>query len=140
MSQSGYLDLEQYGIELALGYVANYRRSPFLHPSIPSADGGLAANVLDLLKWHKAFRDNTLISEETKQLMFTPGLENVALGWFVGHYFNTPVLFHGGGYSGFRAGIYHYPVQDRLIVLLSNSEDTPINPIANRIDELIRDR
>lgn len=138
MVQSGYLDLNEYNIEMALGYVSDYNRSPFIDQTLPNADGGLASNVVDLLKWHRALQDNVLINEQTKQLMFTPYLENAALGWFVASYFDTPVYFHGGGYSGFRAGIYHYPVQNRLIVLLSNSEDTDINSLARRIDELIR--
>lgn len=138
MSQSGYLDLEEKHIELAKGYLSDYKRSPYIHPTLPSADGGLASSVNDLLKWHKALQDNVLINQQTKQSMFTPWLNNVASGWFVGNYFSSPVYYHGGGYSGFRAGIYHYPVQDRLIVLLSNSEETDINSIARRIDELIR--
>lgn len=138
MSQSGYLDLAQYNIELSLGYLSDYTPSPFIHPTLPNADGGLASNVIDLLKWHQALQNNVLISEASKQMMFAPWLENIASGWFVGNYFNTPVYFHGGGYSGFRAGIYHYPTQDRLIVLLSNSEETDINSLARRIDELIR--
>lgn len=138
MSHSGYLDLEENNIDTASGYLSNYAPSPFIHPTLPSADGGLVSSVTDLLKWHRALRENALINENSTKLMFTPALENAALGWFVANYFNTSVYFHGGGYSGFRAGIYHYPAQERLIVLLSNSEDTDINTLAKRIDELIR--
>jgi len=102
--------------------------------------GGIYTTVLDLLKFDQALYDEILLSEENKQIMFTPvePSPNYAYGWQVVEFGGTTVIYHGGGSGGFNSTFRRYPEKGLTIIVLSNYE-TAAFELANKIDCMLLD-
>jgi CubicO group peptidase (beta-lactamase class C family) len=102
----------------------------------PSAytGGGIYTCVLDLLKFDQALYGEEILSEESKDIMFT-ALEDVpfALGWIVVTFGGTKVIYHGGESGGFNSELRRYPEKGYTIIALSNYEGAATE-LANKID------
>jgi len=85
-----------------------------------SADGGIETTVLDLLKFDRALYGNSLLSDASKEKMFTPNLENYAYCWRVAIDNGRKTIGHGGGAPGVSASFMRYPEDDVTIIVLSN--------------------
>ena len=95
--------------------------------------GGLCSTARDLLKWDSLLRANHLLSQQSLELMFTPGLKNYGYGWYVG---TRPARqWHTGTGAGFRSMLYREQRAENSfsLVLLSNYQNTPVEPLANSI-------
>jgi CubicO group peptidase (beta-lactamase class C family) len=46
-------------------------------------DGGIYSSLDDLLKWDQALYTDRLLSDVSRQLAFTPGLNNYGFGWWI---------------------------------------------------------
>lgn len=93
------------------------------------AAAGIVANVLDLAAFSTALDQNILISEESKQAMWTPARTPsgqtlpYGLGWFVQDIAGTRVVWHFGWWpDAFSALLVKVPEQDVTLVLLANSD------------------
>jgi len=104
-----------------------------------AGDGAVFASITDFLKWDRALADNTLISEQTKQLAFTPATlsdgsqTNYGYGWFVGS--NNEYVSHSGGWLGARTLIIRNISTGGLIVLLDSSATTKFNEMVDFIND-----
>lgn len=96
--------------------------------SITSAvlgDGGIYASVDDLAKWDAALYDSRLLSNESRQLAFTPHTATdepdvkYGFGWRI----TGETLWHSGETSGFRNVIVRFPARRLTVVLLTNRDD-----------------
>ena len=150
MKDTGYDHFEEIIKNRSTGYEqkgSKFTNSKYLDMSIPYAAGSLYSTVEDLYKWHKALLENKLISEESKEIMFTAhkkmGPQAAAYGWFVGHQkfgqekdsvFTT---VHSGGINGYSALITRIPNDDALIVLLNNTGGKPLNDITESIGRIL---
>ncbi len=111
--------------------------SPYLDMSIPYAAGSLYSTVEDLYIWDQALYTDKLISAKSKELMYTPGLQNYAYGWIIakipmGENNGTKTaITHGGGINGFNTLITRFTDDKHLIVLLNNTSGA-------RLDEMNR--
>lgn len=100
---------------------------PFRDMSTAFAAGGLYSTVEDLYLWDQALYTDKLLPARMKELMFKPGLENYAYGWYVRNETftvnNEPVLLmtHGGQINGFNGMIVRYPARKNLIVIIENA-------------------
>ncbi len=103
----------------------------------PSAysGGGIYTTVLDLLKFDQALYGEKLLSEENKNIMFTPveASPNYAYGWIVVDFGGTKVIYHSGGSGGFNSEFRRYPEKGYTLVVLSNYQDAAFD-LANKID------
>ena len=101
------------------------------------AGAGVVSSVFDLAKFDIAIESDELISNEMKELAFTPTKLNdgteipYGLGWFVGKYKDHRIVYHTGWQPSSFSGLY-LKVTDRnlTLILLSNSEDL-IAPFMN---------
>jgi CubicO group peptidase (beta-lactamase class C family) len=99
--------------------------------------GGMYSTVDDLYKWHRALDGNELLSDESKALMFEPGLNNSGYGWSVGAYRRKDVdelrkLVVGfGGTYGFASGMARLLDDGYFIVFLGNLRQVPQNRLMN---------
>ena len=86
------------------------------------SDGGLSTTVIDLLKFDQALYGEALLSEEYKNIMFTPvgPQQGFAYGWIVVPFGGTTVIYHGGGSPGFTAVFRRYPEKGYTLIVLSN--------------------
>jgi len=85
-----------------------------------SADGGIETTVLDLLKFDRALKGESLLTEASKERMFTPNLQNYGYCWRVAVDNGRKTIGHGGGAPGVSASFMRYPDDDVTIIVLSN--------------------
>ena len=127
MYDSGYEDLTQPMPNRALGYDRSpdgLKRSRPIDMTIPFAAGAMYSTVQDLYKWDRALYTEKLITNKTKEMMFTPFLSNYAYGWSVQMFpvngKEKKLITHSGGIFGFVSNIARVPEDDLVIIALSN--------------------
>ena len=102
--------------------------------------GGMVTNAWDLWRWDRALAKDTVLTPASRDAMFTPGLNNYALGWFVT---TTPtgraVQHHGGGVRGFSCTVRRYPDDDAFMAVLSNRNDAPLHQVATGVEQMMFD-
>lgn len=127
----------------AAGYTwvnKQWQNSPPLNPTLwDNGDGGIVSSVLDLAKWDAALYGNSILTEASKQMMWSPVRFNdgttgtYGFGWGVtsrkGHRFIT----HNGGRPGTATVIMRYPDDQLTIIVLANQDHTRCTEIADRI-------
>lgn len=100
--------------------------APYLDMSLPYAAGSMYSTVEDLYKWDQALYDDKILSDESKKLMFKPGLQDYGYGFFIQERpigktnQKVKVVQHGGGINGFNCLFTRVVDQKHLIVILDN--------------------
>jgi len=130
MTRSGYGENTFGTNNIAHGYTPSGDASTTIDMSVPYAAGALTSTIYDLYLWDQSFYSDTLLSEDTEALLYTPGLENYAFGWVVGATERGTMYSHGGAINGFSTFIARIPEEQGLIVVLSNVEGYDLFPIA----------
>ena len=104
-----------------------YVNAPYLDMSLPYAAGSMYSTVDDLYLWDQALYTDRVLSAQSKELMYKPGLQDYAYGWVIAKAKlgtgteTAPTVGHGGGINGFNTSIERFPTQKHLIVLLDNT-------------------
>ncbi len=105
----------------------------------PYAAGALMSNVDDMLLWHKAIHNNTLISADSKAQAFTNTTlnngdpTNYGYGWAVNEINGTPSIEHNGGIFGYTtAGIY-IPSENIYVIVLTNRDGSGPQEITEKV-------
>jgi CubicO group peptidase (beta-lactamase class C family) len=123
MTDTGINYLEEVVPNRATGYTkhasGSFTANIFQMPPA-SADGGIETTVLDMLKFDRALYGDGLLSEASKERMFTPNLENYGYCWRVAVDNGRKTIGHGGGAPGISASFTRYPDDDVTIIVLSN--------------------
>jgi len=98
------------------------------------AGAGIVSTVLDLAKFDIALDNNLILSQNMKNLVYSPTKLNngefapYGLGWFIGEYKGHSIVFHTGVQPSAYSGIYIKVLDKNLtLIILTNSEDF-INP------------
>lgn len=103
------------------------------------ACGTLFSNVLDMARWAMAnnnrgmLQGRRIIEESSYEEMWRPSAvaENpFGLGWMVEELGPYKLYSHGGGDPGFRTEFYVLPEKSLGVVVMTNSWDEDINPVA----------
>jgi len=107
----------------------------YFHPSIPYTAGAMCSTIGDLYKWDQALYGEKLVSHETLEQMFTPGLGNYGYGWYSDNLevngVNQKQIWHWGSYFGFHGYFCRLTDSRTTIILLLN-----ISPLTGAPDEL----
>ena len=96
--------------------------------SIPYASGSLMSNADDMLKWQNAINNNSLISETTKEKVFTNYTLNngkpinYGYGWHLKSINDIETREHGGSIFGFKSMGVYIPSLDIYIVGFCNCD------------------
>ena len=133
LDDSGYDHYEEIQPHEAAGYertLTGYQHASYLDSSLPYAAGMMYSTVRDLYRWDRALYDGATPFEkvETKELWYTPGLQDYAYGWSVrdeqiGEEGPTVrVIEHGGGINGFSTAFVRYPDQQNMIAVIDNTQ------------------
>ncbi len=129
MGHSGY---DPYGLEFdnkkAVGYDHIQTLPPpvsiYLHPTVTFSAGGIYSTVTDMYKWHRSFQTEALLSRDTLDRIFTPGLGNYGYGWYIESHEvagqEREMIWHWGSYLGYHGFIAHLPAEDIFILLQYN--------------------
>jgi CubicO group peptidase (beta-lactamase class C family) len=88
----------------------------------PFSAGVLYSTVDDLYKWDRALYNNTILTDASKQKMFTPGKSNYGYGFVIDSVENHYHIWHNGGIPGFSTNFSRYVNDDICIVVFSNNE------------------
>jgi len=131
MKNTGYDHFDAILSKRATGYARTprgYKNAPYLDMTIPFAAGSLYSTVEDLFLWDQALNEDRILSAKSKELMFTPNLENYGYGFVIRkaslgpNKLVVPVIQHSGGINGFNTMIVRFVRDKKLIVLLDNAE------------------
>jgi CubicO group peptidase (beta-lactamase class C family) len=93
-----------------------------------NTSGGIVSNIVDLAKFDAALDRNELISEASRNLMFTPTLSNdkkvlpYGLGWFVQEIYKIKLVWHYGHFPPIASSLYlKIPEHNLTFLLLANT-------------------
>jgi CubicO group peptidase (beta-lactamase class C family) len=93
-----------------------------------NAGAGMVSTVLDLAKFDVAMDGNLLVSQESKEAMFTPTLSSsgaplpYGMGWFVQRLEGVQLVWHYGQQTTYSSLILKVPGQALTLILLANSD------------------
>jgi len=109
----------------ASGYVRvdsnTLANADYLDMSVPHA--ALYSTVEDLYLWDRALYTETLVSQNSLDMMFTPD-KGYGYGWFISYMLGRKVAAHDGGINGFATFIARFVDDDVVIIVLSNIENS----------------
>ncbi|HSN49536.1 MAG TPA: serine hydrolase [Flavobacterium sp.] len=134
MQNSGSYLHTQIVSKRASGYdygFGNYVSADFRDQSNTMGTGDIYSTVEDLFKFHMALAGNSLLNNELKKEMFTPGIRpaRYGYGWFNQNFKYTAtdsvtVNYHLGSTEGFIAFFIRIPETKSMAVILCNSAPT----------------
>ena len=153
--RAGMTDTDNYDLEndppgIAIGYMdpprragsGAARRSNVLRiPVVGLPDGLGYSTCRDMVKFHAALRDHTLVSEDTLNTMWTGrtktergGGGEYGYGAHLRRYNGTRIVWHGGGYVGITNQFEMYPDLGYTVAIFCNIDNNP-TAIALRLRE-----
>ena len=140
MSNSGYATNTSSDSQVAQGYSADGNSTVFIDMSLPYSAGSLISTVSDLAMWDRALYETNLLSDDSKAQMFTPNLEQYALGWRISSVADSEetVYVHSGNISGFSSIIMRFPQSEKVIIILANIDSYPTRDLAMNIYEFLK--
>ena len=131
MMNSGYDQNSLVLSDRASGYVRidpnTLGNADYLDMSVPHAAGALYSTVEDLYLWDRALYTESLVSQNSLNLMFMPDKDEYGYGWFIGEILGRKVTHHDGDINGFATHIARFVDDDVVIIVLSNIEE--MNPV-----------
>jgi len=146
MSSSYYGSFSKIISHRASGYSSKKQRffnASYLSLTLPYAAGSLMSTVDDLLKWQQAIKNNTLISQESKNSVFTnhrldDGASiNYGYGWNIKSISDVTTYEHGGAIPGFKSMGVYIPSEDIYVVVLTNCDCNSPTKATRKIAETI---
>jgi CubicO group peptidase (beta-lactamase class C family) len=110
-----------------VGFGGNFETSNY--PAQLSSSAGIVSTVLDLAKFDVAMDRNLIVSETSKQLMFTQNISTsgnplpYGLGWFVQNHKGRRLVWHyGWAPKAYSSLILKVPEKEVTFILLANSD------------------
>jgi len=143
-----YCDDEPLIPRRARGYTVRDARlvnASFISMNTPGGAGALCSTALDMVKWARALAGGHVTSAASYELMRTPqpatfpngAAHRYGYGLMVGELAGRTQVAHGGGINGFNAQLSHFPDDDLIIAVLTNTAGA--GAIAGRIAQLVLD-
>lgn len=129
----------------ASGYSFNgeeYQNVDFFDTSLASGAGALYSTIEDLSKWSRSLYTDAVLSQASKDAMFTPSIEEqegeyYGYGWKIDTKNGRDRVSHNGGIEGFVAHFAQYPREQISIIVLSNLQTSPILKIEQDLAAII---
>ncbi|UCD24268.1 MAG: serine hydrolase [Gemmatimonadota bacterium] len=138
--------LERRATGYSKGLVA-YSVADFLDMSLPFAAGSMYSTVRDLHAWDRSlYTDSVFESVDTKQLMFTPHIQNYGYGWGIQ---DVPLgadgamiklVAHGGGINGFVTGFWRLVDDGYVVIVMDNTEGSHVGDVQRGIVDILYGR
>jgi CubicO group peptidase (beta-lactamase class C family) len=127
----------------AVGYAG--KENSDVAPDWPAVrpSGAFLSTLQDLLKWDAALTGGSLLSEASRQAMWTPvrladgSTHPYGFGWELGARGGRRYVGHGGSLPGFRSSYARFP-DDRLsIIVLVNADDVDRDAIVKAVADAL---
>lgn len=140
MTNSGYDQSDKTYENKAKGYENNFAGvSPArdIDMTIPFAAGSIYSTVNDMFKWDQSLYTNKILSDASREKMFTPVLNSYGYGFgIVEREINGTVkkiITHSGGIFGFNTLITRFVEDNNVIIVLNNYYDASSGPLTGGI-------
>jgi CubicO group peptidase (beta-lactamase class C family) len=140
MTQTGYDVSSRIIKNRASGYARQSGETvnaAYMDMSIPYAAGALYSTTEDLLRWDQALYSDTLVSQKSRDEMFTPVKSGYGYGWGISKRFDRQEIGHGGGIYGFATNIDRFPADRVTVIVLSNFEGASAGRISNDLAAIV---
>ncbi|HRJ04148.1 MAG TPA: serine hydrolase, partial [Ignavibacteria bacterium] len=134
MNSSGNEHSDKLYENMAKGYtrlLGDFQPAKFLEMTVPYSAGSMYSTAEDMFKWDQALYSDKLLSNEYKEKMFTPVLNNYGYGWQI---IEQPigdkklkVVTHSGGIFGFNSLETRLVDDNKFIMVLNNFEGGNLN-------------
>lgn len=116
-------DMSKVIRKMAVGYSPDgnfgLQRAPYVDWSSKTGSGSIVSNVDDLEKWNKALFGTSILSEKSKQKMFTEYGDS-GYGWYMQKIHNRDYVFMNGRGPGSCTHIGRYAADGVCVIVLSN--------------------
>lgn len=101
-----------------------------------TADGALYFNVLDMAKWDAALYTTRLLTQASRNRIWTvyplndgnPNPGNYGFGWEITKFHGHKLIEHGGAWQGFTCDISRYSDDSLTVVVLTNLDSGHSSP------------
>jgi CubicO group peptidase (beta-lactamase class C family) len=136
MVESGFFLLDEPHQNLATGYYEDeegqgkLKNNLQLHGVRGSSAGGGWSTGADMLRFFLALKSDTLISSETREILWTPKPMSPDYGY--GFQIEDNWIGHWGGFPGIEAFAMYFPTSDHTIIIFSNYYDSAL-PLINKL-------
>lgn len=146
MKNSGFDFKTMKHLDKATGYgmfsLVTKKEAVDIDPPGPYAAGAIFSTVGDLYRYSRALQSYQLISQSSLEKAWKADSLNsrYGLGWQIGNYHGKRMFFHGGGGPGFRSNVAMIPEEKVSIVLLTNNENSNLDPLTGMICNVIFDQ
>ncbi|MFH1831675.1 MAG: serine hydrolase [bacterium] len=118
----------------------------YIDMSFPAGAGVLYSKLEDLFLWNQALNSEKLLSQKSRDAMFTPHVivntndpKSLSYGYGLrmGKKHNRNVILHTGGIDGFASIFCRYPDDNVCIIILSNFEFSNKSKIADDLAAIV---
>ncbi len=105
-------------------------------------DGGVYSSVTDMFYWDQALYSLPMISEASRQKIFTPGRlndgtsTNYGFGWNIEFWQDRRRISHTGSTIGFRSVFRRFPDQGFSVFIIANQSNVSLCDIADLIADM----
>ncbi len=142
MKDTGFDELDQLAPNTARAYVKEQKDEKVSWRSNESdcnwkgtPAGGAYSTVGDLLKFERALMKNSLVSKETRDLLFTPkkelGARSYGYGFSVRQFGEQLKVGHTGGYTGINNSFSMYLNNGYTVIILCNIDLICGSPVSD---------
>lgn len=146
MQATGIVDHKEILPNKATGYnrvLDGFQLAEFRDLSTALATGDMFTSPMDMVKWDRALRENTLLSKKLQDIKFTPVKSGFGYGWVMGYHRiseKDSIFFqrHTGGTNGFTSIGTRFPNEEYYILVFCNTRPGEIRPIENNIIRILR--
>lgn len=125
----------------AAGYYSrgtDFVSSPYnLDPSTQFASSGIATTTRDMLAWDQALYTDKLLTQKSRDEMFTPNKDGYGYGWQTGEKLGRRKLDHSGSNNGFSSYMIRFPDDRVTVIVLSNSDRTSAGKAGTNLASIV---
>jgi len=141
MTNSGFDFARMNNKNKAIGYTSfsddETSKDRIVDSSVSFSAGSIYSTAGDLLKWHYALLNNTVLSRKSLDMAFTVYKNGFGYGWVLDSAGGKKAFYHNGSIPGFTSNIYRIEADNSCIILLNNSANPQIDQITTGIVSIL---
>lgn len=128
------------GDDYATGYTKNDSnkivKSFDIDLKFAGAAGSISSTLSDMLNWDQALYSEKILSQKSKDEMFTPGKDNYGYGFWIEDFKGKKRIMHNGRIFGFISSFMRYTDDSITVIVLSNNDRDIVDQIANELSAI----
>jgi CubicO group peptidase (beta-lactamase class C family) len=113
----------------------------YMDVSFAGAAGSISSTVEDMLKWDMTLYSNKILSEKSRQEMFTPKMQNYGFGIII----DEPEykdgkhkrIWHSGRIPGFISAAQRFIEDTTSVIILSNNDRSDLNAVRPDVTRIV---